>query len=784
MIQGTMSNAGKSLIAAGLCRIFAQDGYHVAPFKSQNMALNSFITKDGKEIGRAQAMQAFAAGVEPSVLMNPILLKPVTDMGSQVIVMGEATGNQKAGDYFRNKKSYLPVIREAYEKLAAENDIIVIEGAGSPAEINLKQDDIVNMGMAEIADAPVLLVGDIDRGGVFAQLIGTVQLLEPEERDRICGLLINKFRGDVSLLQPGLSQITDRCGKEVLGVIPYMNVKIEDEDSLSEELLQRTGGGRIDLAVIQVGKISNFTDFQAFATEKDVTVRYVRTAAELGEPDAILLPGSKSTISDLLSMRESGLEAAILRQALKGTVVIGICGGYQMLGSHILDEDGTEGAVKECRGMGLLPVHTVYKKKKTTTQSSGMTGVFDGIFAPLSEKRVSGYEIHMGETYPDGDALPGEEIGGVFACLQRRAGTGEDIMQQAVCEAVPEEITAKAVPNAPENTYKNEMSKNGAHLNDIAEDLPDRRLDGWYQNNVFGTYLHGIFDSEAFRHAFVKLLCDRKGITYAEDGAQTETYEAFRERQFDLLAGQLRKSLDMQQIYEILGMSQLQSEPACGKHAGQADTRKAFREVQPAEIEKKSFSIIQEELSVRGITLQPEQAPITMRVIHTTADFDYATHLYYSEGVIEKLRQAIYDGASIVTDTQMAKAGINKKTLQKYGGEVFCFMSDEDVAALAKERGCTRATVSMEKASALQKPLIFAIGNAPTALIRLHSLMQEGFSPCGIIAVPVGFVNVVEAKECIISDPVPCIAARGRKGGSNVAAAICNALLYGMEKGR
>lgn len=703
MIQGTMSNAGKSLIAAGLCRILKQDGYEVAPFKSQNMALNSFITTEGLEMGRAQAVQAFACGKEPSVLMNPILLKPVTDMGSQVIVMGEVQGNQRAMEYFRNKKKYLPQIREAYDHLAEQNDVVVIEGAGSPAEINLKQDDIVNMGMAELADAPVLLVGDIDRGGVFAQLIGTVQLLEKEEQDRIKGLLINKFRGDVSLLTPGLKQIYEKCGKEVLGVIPYMDVDIEDEDSLSEKLCQKKKGEKIDIAVIRVGKLSNFTDFQAFAVEEDVTLRYVEKREELGNPDAVILPGSKNTISDLLSLRENGIEAALIRLAEKGTLIFGICGGYQMLGETITDSLGMEGEKRTCRGMGLLPVHTVFAEEKTRTRIEGESAALSGRLASLSHKKVKGYEIHMGET--------------------RREEGAEPLL------------------------------------------LLQGKEDGCVCGNVAGTYLHGIFDEEEFCSAFVRLLCERKGIPYHE--GEKETYEQYRERQFDFLAEQLRSCLDMRRLYEIIGLKQ------------------PLKEVAPAQIEKESFAIIGRELLQRGIKLPEREEPVIKRVIHTTADFSYVENLHFSENAVEKLEKALKEGACIVTDTQMAKAGISKKTLAGYGGEVFCFMSDEDVAKEARERGCTRAFVSMERAAELKKPLIFAIGNAPTALVSLYELMEQGrIMPAGIIGVPVGFVNVVEAKELILEkeEEVPCIVARGRKGGSNVAAAICNALLYDLQR--
>lgn len=488
MIQGTMSNAGKSLVAAGLCRIFKQDGYRTAPFKSQNMALNSYITKENLEMGRAQVVQAWSCGIEPSVLMNPILLKPTTDMGSQVIVMGEVVGNMRAMDYFKRKKDYIPVIREAYEKLAQNYDIIVIEGAGSPAEINLKQDDIVNMGMARIADASVLLVGDIDRGGVFAQLIGTVMLLEEEEQERIKGLIVNKFRGDRAILEPGLAMMEERCGKEVLGVVPYMDVDIEDEDSLAERLGRKTAGEQVDIAVIRLPKLSNFTDFQAFSLEPDVTVRYVERVSELGKPDLIILPGTKNTIRDMRWFRENGLEAAVLRQTEKGSLLFGICGGYQMLGESIEDKSGVEGAGK-IRGMGVLPMETVFEEEKTRTRTEGKTGKLSGVFESLSGKRVSGYEIHMGKTKRNG---------------------GADFVQ----------LSEKA--------------------------------DGCCEGNAAGTYLHGIFDEEEFRTAFVKLLCERKGISY--HAGDVVSYREYREKQFDKLADGLRESLDMEKIYEIMGL--------------------------------------------------------------------------------------------------------------------------------------------------------------------------------------------------------------------------------------
>ena len=293
MVQGTMSNAGKSYLAAALCRIFHQDGYRVAPFKSQNMALNSFITEEGLEMGRAQVMQAEAAGIKPSVLMNPILLKPTNDTGSQVIVNGEVLGNLSAREYYKRKKEMIPHIMQAYRQLDEQYDIIVLEGAGSPAEINLKQDDIVNMGMAKLAKAPVLLVGDIDRGGVFASLAGTLMLLEPQEREMVKGLVINKFRGDVSILRPGLDQIEQITGKQVVGVVPYMNLDLEDEDSLSERFTRRTAPAMLDIAVVRLPRISNFTDLNSLECVDGVSVRYVKSAAELKQPDMVVLPGTK-----------------------------------------------------------------------------------------------------------------------------------------------------------------------------------------------------------------------------------------------------------------------------------------------------------------------------------------------------------------------------------------------------------------------------------------------------------------------------------------------------------
>lgn len=489
MIQGTMSNAGKSLVCAGLCRIFKQDGYRVAPFKSQNMALNSYITDDGKEMGRAQAMQAEAAGIAPSVYMNPILLKPVTNMGSQVIVNGKVIGNMKAREYYKMKAGLVPDIMEAYNRLASENDIIVIEGAGSPAEINLKAGDFVNMGMAKLAKAPVLLVGDIDRGGVFAQLYGTIKLLDSDEQDIIKGTIINKFRGDVTLLEDGLRQIEGLTDKPVLGVVPMLEVDIDDEDSLSSRLDNKSLG-LIDIAVIRLGKISNFTDMAALEAVENVSVRYVNNVRELGNPDMIILPGTKNTIGDLLALRESGLEAQIKKKVDAGTVIIGICGGYQMLGETVTDEEGTENdKFSKVLGMGLLPIDTVFAKEKHTTRTEGRILAVGGKLECLTNLAATGYEIHMGESVIKKDSAASAFI-----------------------------------------------------------KIDDDHSDGCVQGNVYGTYLHGFFDSDEIRAAILSKLAAEKGITLTD----TIGREKYKEMQYDKLADGIRASLNMDMIYRIL----------------------------------------------------------------------------------------------------------------------------------------------------------------------------------------------------------------------------------------
>ena len=398
MVQVTMSGAGKSLLCAALCRIFKQDGYKVAPFKSQNMALNSYVTRNGMEMGRAQVMQAEAAGIEPDVRMNPVLLKPSSDIGSQVIVLGEVRGQMTATEYYEYKNSLMPEVMKAYNELAEEKDIIVIEGAGSPAEINLRENDIVNMGMAEAAGAPVLLAGDIDRGGVFAQLYGTVKLLTEDEQKRIAGLIVNKFRGDIDILAPGLKMVEEKTGIPVLGVVPYIRVDIDDEDSLAPRLSAKSEVKPLDIAIIRIPRMSNFTDFAPLEAHEVIGARYVQSAEELHNPDMVIIPGTKSTMDDLLWMRQNGIESAIQKLASSGTPVLGVCGGYQMMGEKLQDPHHIEGDLEEMHGMGLLPTETTFTNLKTRTRFTADVKAKD-----FEGAKLDGYEIHMGESIVKGD---------------------------------------------------------------------------------------------------------------------------------------------------------------------------------------------------------------------------------------------------------------------------------------------------------------------------------------------------------------------------------------------
>lgn len=492
MIQGTMSNVGKSLLTAGLCRIFKQDGLRVAPFKSQNMALNSYITREGLEMGRAQVMQAEAAGVEPSVAMNPILLKPTNDIGSQVIVNGEVIGNMSAREYFSYKKKLVPDILCAYHKLEEQADVIVIEGAGSPAEINLKENDIVNMGLAELLDAPVLIAGDIDRGGVFAQLLGTHLLLEEKEKKRVKGFIINKFRGDLSILTPGIRMLEEKGGVPVVGVVPYMQIALEDEDSLTARFEAREEAA-VDIAVIRFPRISNFTDFSVFERFSGVSLRYVDSVEKLHHPDMILLPGSKNTMGDLKWMRQNGLEAAIKKRK-EEAVIFGICGGYQMLGTFLEDPYHMEsGGI--LRGMELLPVQTTLEEQKVRTQVTGeILGAEGTALEPLAAQKIQGYEIHMGRS------------------------------------------------------RKTEACKSFCRV--IDERSGEEKEDGAVFENVYGTYVHGIFDYGVMAQELIRLLAERKGIVWRE---KTELdYASYKEKQYDKLAATLREYLDMEAIYRMM----------------------------------------------------------------------------------------------------------------------------------------------------------------------------------------------------------------------------------------
>ena len=541
MIQGTMSGAGKSILTAGILRVLRQDGYRVAPFKSQNMALNSYVTREGLEMGRAQVVQAAAAGMEPSADMNPILLKPMGDTTSQVIVNGRPIGKMRAADYYKVKKSLVPDILAAYERLRERADIIVIEGAGSPVEINLREGDFVNMGLAEMVDAPVLLAGNIDPGGVFAQLLGTIQLLRPEERARVKGLIINKFRGDVSLLQPGLDMFAEYCDIPFAGVVPWIRLDLDEEDSMSEKLAGRGAGAgadtSVDIAVIRLPYISNYTDFAPLERLPGVTVRYVAEASLLGQPDMIILPGTKNSIGDLRWLRESGMEARI-RDAAGRSLLIGICGGFQMLGRRILDPLGSETGGTE-DGLGLLPVETLFSADKYTRQVHGTARQLPGVWAPLSGLPVSGYEIHMGRTEYPGDRDKGTSV---FAQL---TDGGPDVAVTPVGETPDVAVTP-------------------------AEENPDGAVCG----NVLGTYLHGIFDETPFRSALIDLLRKRKEGTCSETGAAEalhvrsshtlsgresafsgiESARQIQDRQLDMLADVLRESLDWELIYRAIGI--------------------------------------------------------------------------------------------------------------------------------------------------------------------------------------------------------------------------------------
>ena len=495
MVQGTMSNSGKSFLVAGLCRMLKRKGFKVAPFKSQNMALNSYITEDGMEMGRAQVMQAEAAGIKPSVEMNPILLKPTSNTGSQVILSGKVHANMGASEYYKNKKKFIPYILEAYNKLCESYDIIVIEGAGSPAEINLNENDIVNMGLAKLVDAPVLLVADIDRGGVFASVYGTVALMDDDAKARIKGIVINKFRGDKNLLTPGFNMLAEHFKKinidiPVLGVIPMKKIDIDDEDSLSERLETNNvifNTKKINIAIIKLPHISNFTDFNPLGRRKEIVMKYISTPKEMEDADLVIIPGTKNTLYDLRWLKNMGFT----HDNLKDKNIIGICGGFQMLGNELIDEYGVEeGGTEE--GLKLLNFSTIFAKEKTTRQTE--TEIINTAdFIDLCNSTIKGYEIHMGSTI-----------------------------------------------DPKENPFtKSDITDNGGFVN----------------NNIMGTYIHGIFENDNFVDAIISGLIKKTGKIVTID-TNINDFDIYKESQYDLLADLIEESLDINAILNILDKSE------------------------------------------------------------------------------------------------------------------------------------------------------------------------------------------------------------------------------------
>ena len=501
MVQGTASHVGKSVLTTALCRIFRQDGYRVAPFKAQNMSNNSFVTPSGGELGRAQAVQAEACGIEPVVEMNPILLKPEADHSSQVVLLGKPMARASARYFATAKPMLWEAVATSLDTLRAQFDVVVIEGAGSPAEINLKQNEIVNMRVALHSGAPVLLTGDIDRGGVFASLVGTMEILDPHERDAVGAFIINKFRGDVSLLEPGLVWLEERTGKPVLGVVPYYrDIEIAEEDSVSlerREQLKSQTGYALDIAVMGFPHISNFDDFDPLRREPGVRLRYVESRDSIGEPDLIILPGAKTTMADLFWLRERGFATEIKRQADAGTPVIGICGGYQMLGRLILDPSGVESPNTEAEGLGLLPVDTVFAPAKETHRVSGVVASDTGLLAQAGSAAVDGYEIHMGSSIPTSEA------------------------------ARPFRISRAGQPAADDGA----ISANG---------------------RVLGTYVHGLFNSYGLRRALLEQLAGWKGVELPPPSGTDG--QLSRDGEYDKLAQTVRSSLDMELLYRLTGL--------------------------------------------------------------------------------------------------------------------------------------------------------------------------------------------------------------------------------------
>lgn len=480
MVQGTTSDAGKSVLVAGLCRVLARKGFNVAPFKPQNMALNSAVTKDGGEIGRAQAVQAQAAGVDATVDMNPVLIKPNSDTGAQIIIQGKAFANMDAVGFHDYKKVAMPYVLDSFSKLADHFDVIMIEGAGSPAEINLRQNDIANMGFAEEADVPVIIVADIDRGGVFAHLYGTLALLSESEQNRVVGFVINRFRGDIKLLEPGLEWLEQKTGKPVIGVIPFIHgLNIEAEDAITAEYVTAETT-KLSVVVPILTRISNHTDFDALRLHPDIDFRYVGKGERIDNADLIILPGTKSVRDDLNYLREQGWDKDIYRHLRFGGKVMGICGGFQILGKHITDSLGIEGKIGTSDGLALLDVDTELLPEKQLTNVTGVLSL-EG-----TRVTVSGYEIHAGQSTVLSQAL-----------IELSVGT-----------------------------------KDGA----ISED-----------NQVIGTYLHGILDSSEFVSLLVRWVNGESVSSYSINDE--------KEQALDTIADALENHLDLQQLWPDLGFT-------------------------------------------------------------------------------------------------------------------------------------------------------------------------------------------------------------------------------------
>ncbi len=497
MVQGTSSHAGKSILVAALCRVFAREGLRVAPFKAQNMSLNSFATPDGGEIGRSQAVQAAAALTSPRVEMNPVLLKPEGERRSQVVVMGRPQAAASPREYHRLQASLWPKVTAALDSLRSAHDLVVIEGAGSPAEINLKSQDIVNMRVALHAKAPVLLVGDIDRGGVFAQLVGTMELLDRQERAQVRGLVINKFRGDPSLLDSGLDFLRVRTGVPVVGVLPYFaDIRIPEEDSLGlVGGADDEDGKAVDVAVIRLPHIANFDDFDPLRYQPGVRLRYVSRPADFGNPDLVVIPGSKTTIRDLDWLRAEHLDANILAARGGGTPVIGICAGYQMLGGRLVDPHRVESPRSEAEGLGLLPTSTTFTKDKTTYQTTVRVTGGHGLLSGCRDTEATAYEIHMGVT------------------------TGQAVPMPFIIE-----------------------SRSSGRV-----DLPEGALDE--EGLTLGTYLHGLFHNPQVRSSILECAGRRRGLTLPDGGPELD-----QDAEYDKLADWARTNLDMAYIRRIVGL--------------------------------------------------------------------------------------------------------------------------------------------------------------------------------------------------------------------------------------